>query len=138
VLDRLRPQLRVFTHPSGRELFDLPRAPRPAPDTPAPPRFLPEFDNLLLAHADRSHVIDLDRRQAIATANGLKPTLLIDGFVEATWRLQRAKGRATLAIQPLADIDTSNQEAVTTEGEALLRFLAPEATDVDIRFLPRS
>jgi hypothetical protein len=138
VLDRLRPQLRTFRHPTGRELFDLPRAPRPDPDTPAPPRFLPEFDNLLLSHADRTHVIDLEHRQIIATSNGLKPTLLVDGFVAATWRLEAKRDRATIAVQPFVEIRKADQRAVGDEAERLLDLLAPDATDRDVRFLPRA
>jgi hypothetical protein len=135
VLDRLRPRLRTFRHPSGRELFDLPRAPRPDPETPAPPRFLPEFDNLLLSHADRSHVIDLEHKQIYATSNGLKPTLLVDGFVAATWKIETQRSRSTLTIQPVAKITRSNRSTIATEGEALVPFMVDDATDVDIRFL---
>jgi hypothetical protein len=137
VLERLRPQLRTFRHPSGRELFDLPRAPRPNPDTPAPPRFLPEFDNVLLSHADRAHVIDLEHRQIIATSNGLKPTLLVDGFVAATWKLETKGDRATIVVQPFVQIPKAEQREVGVEAEKLIGFLAPQATDRDVRFLPR-
>src|SRR4029077_16693460 len=84
VIERLRPQLQTFRDESGRELFDLPDAPRPDPDTPAPPRFLPEYDNALLSHDDRSRVI-ADAAYGLIT--GWVGTFLIDGFVNGQWRI---------------------------------------------------
>ena len=71
----LRPQLKVFQNEKGQELFDLPRAPRPSANTPAPVRFIPEFDNLILAHADRTRIVADEHRPALITKNLLVPPL---------------------------------------------------------------
>src|SRR4029079_11900980 len=84
VLERLRHRLRTFRDERGRELFDLPDAPRPDPDTPAPSRFLPEYDNMLLSHADRSRFLLGDERAPVSTARIVHGTVLHDGFVIAT------------------------------------------------------
>src|SRR5205085_2411846 len=90
VLDRLRRRLRTFRDERGRELFDLPDAPRPDPATPAPPRFLPEYDNLLLSHADRSRFIaDGWRAQAPDPARPVHGSVLDEGLLCATWRIER-------------------------------------------------
>src|SRR5262249_62376643 len=82
VVGRLRPGLRTFRDGRGKELFDLPDAPRPAPGTPAPVRLVAEFDNLVLSHADRARVIRPDHRQRLNTRNDIFPgTVLINGFV---------------------------------------------------------
>ncbi|MFF5078716.1 winged helix DNA-binding domain-containing protein [Actinoplanes sp. NPDC000266] len=127
VADRLRPQLVTFEDAEGRELFDLPGAPRPDPETPAPPRFLYDFDNLLLSHADRSRVVDVDY-----TAQGFgydvpeQPrSLLVDGFVAATWRPEIGKERAVLTIRPFRVLSSAERSEIENEGAALLDFLAP-------------
>lgn len=130
--DRLGDRLRAFRDEQGRELLDLAGAPRPDPETPAPPRFLPEWDNLLLSHADRSRVISEADRARVFTVNGIiRPTLLLDGFVRGMWSLERGKGTATLVVEPFAKLSRSDRTAVSDEGARLLAFAAPgEAHDV--------
>ncbi|WP_338177692.1 winged helix DNA-binding domain-containing protein [Jatrophihabitans sp.] len=133
VLDRLRPQLTVLRDERGRELFDVPQAPRPPASTPAPPRFLPDFDNVLLSHADRSHVFPNAHRAAIQTANGTVPgTLLVDGSVAAAWRVERSGTAAVLRIRQLADIPRSEHDAIRDEGLGLLSLLASDAGSRDV------
>jgi hypothetical protein len=132
VIDGLRPRLRVFHDEHGIEVFDLPDAPRPDPGTPAPPRFLPEYDNLLRSHADRTRVLPDGHRGRLATPNDSpRPTFLVDGFVHGTWKLTRGGGTATLTIEPFAPLPDPG--AVTAEAARLLEFAAPgDAQDVRI------
>jgi hypothetical protein len=132
VMDRLRPRLRAFADEQGRELFDLPDAPRPDPETPAPPRFLPEYDSLLLSHADRSRVIaEEDRRRVFG-----KGALLVDGYVRGAWRIARDNRSATLAIEPFAALAEGDAHAVSEEAERLLGFVAKEARIRHVEMLP--
>jgi hypothetical protein len=126
VIERLRPRLRAFRDEHGNELFDLPDAPRPDPDTPAPPRFLPEYDNLLRSHADRTHVLPTAHRDRLATPNDSpRPTFLINGFVHGTWKITRSRGAATLTIDPFEPLPEDASTALTAEGTRLLEFTAP-------------
>jgi hypothetical protein len=128
VFERLRPKLRVFRGPDGRELYDLPRAPRPAEDTPAPVRFLPDWDNVLLSHADRTRVIDDPHRKLISTGNlGLLSTFTIDGRVAGRWRIARARRTATLTLDPFAKLAPAARKALEAEGLALVSFVEPDA-----------
>ena len=135
VTDSLRPRLRTFRDEHGKELFDLPDAPRPDADTPAPPRFLPEFDNLILSHADRSRMIADDYRKAIASKNGMVPaTVLVDGFVRGTWKTERTRGKATLAIDQFEPLAKKDRDALVEEGERLIRFTGNDAEAFEVRF----
>jgi hypothetical protein len=136
VIERLRPRLRAFRDERGRELLDLPGAPRPDPDTPAPPRFLPEYDNVLLSHADRTRIAtDEDRRRLTATTGPMASAVLLDGFVRASWRIEREGTKATLLIRPFGRLARADRRAVAEEGSKVLEFLAAAATRRDVRFL---
>src|SRR5579885_762315 len=134
VVERLRPQLLTFRDEQGRELFDLPDAPRPAPETPAPPRFLPEYDNALLSHADRTRIMDAGRRVPLPPGNGaVCGTVLVDGFFRATWRITRRHGDATLRVEPFAPLPAREHDAVVEEGLRLLSFAADDAGTHDVQ-----
>jgi hypothetical protein len=135
VLERLRPKLRTYRDERGRELFDLPDAPLPDPETPAPLRFLPEYDNIGLSHADRTRVIpDELRFLTFPGSGGIPGSVLVDGFLRATWRLKRDGGRATLTVTPLGRrLAASDRHEATDEGAALLAFLVPDAEATEIR-----
>jgi hypothetical protein len=132
VIDRLRPDLRGFRGEDGRELFDLPDAPRPDPDTPAPVRFLPQFDNLTLSSADRTHVTG-DAAQRWPSDGLHWSALLVDGFVAGVWRMTRARRAATLVVQPLERLSSQCEAAVADEGARLLSFLTPDAETREVR-----
>ena len=132
--EALRPKLRVFRDEKGRELFDLPKAPRPPADRPAPVRFLPEFDNLLLAHADRTRVISDADRPKVVTANlRVLATFLVDGVVAGTWRIERRKAAATLMLDPFRPLSRKDRADLTTEGTALARFVEGDAESFAVR-----
>jgi hypothetical protein len=136
VFDRLRPQLRVFGDEEGRELFDLPEAARPDPDTPAPVRLLGEFDNLTLSHARRGRVIADEHRRRIAARNGMVPGMvLLDGFVQGTWKVVRKRRSAALHVEAFGRLSRTERTAVSAEGAALLGFVAPDAEAVDVVFV---
>jgi len=127
VLERLK--LIQVKSEGGQTLYDIPDAPRPDADTPAPVRLVAPFDNILLSHADRSRVIsDEHRKRLFSGKNGVFPgTVLVDGFVAGTWELV-GKGEATsMRVQPYIDLDGIDD--VIAEGNRLLElaFGATEA-----------
>ncbi|GGS27998.1 winged helix DNA-binding domain-containing protein [Actinokineospora fastidiosa] len=131
VFDRL--PLRTV-HTDGRTLHDLPDAPRPPADTPAPARYLTDFDNLLLSHADRTRVISDEHRRTVITKNGIvHPTILIDGHVAGTWRITRTRTAATLTVTPFTPLRPADRDDLTREGHALLTATDPDRThDVQV------
>ncbi|MEU8125267.1 winged helix DNA-binding domain-containing protein [Spirillospora sp. NPDC049024] len=129
-LERLRPSLLTFTDDKGRELFDLPDAPRPGEDVPAPARFLPEFDSLVLAHADRRRVIADDHRPMLTTKNlRVRAVFLWDGFARGIWETEYKRKVATLRMRPFEALPQAAVDGLRTEGEALLRFMEPDAKE---------
>jgi hypothetical protein len=127
--ERLRPRLLTFRDANGVELFDLPDAPRPDEDTPAPPRFLPEFDNLLLSHGDRTRVVPPEYWGRSWVGNLVHRTFLVDGFLAGVWKLERD----ALVIEPFGSLTRAQRAELTAEGERMLGVLYP-ATPHDIRF----
>ncbi|MET8575831.1 winged helix DNA-binding domain-containing protein [Streptomyces sp. NPDC005012] len=133
VVEELRPGLREFRGEDGEELFDLPDAPLPAEDLPAPVRFLALLDDVVLAHADRSRLMTAERRRHLV----VEPALLVDGFVRGLWSLAREPdGRAELTVRLFSPLSRREREETAEEGAALLRFAAPEADRHAIRFTP--
>jgi hypothetical protein len=135
VFDDLRGELRTFRNEAGQQLFDVLDAPLPDEGTPAPARFLPVFDNTLLAHKDRSRVVPGEFRQLVSIMpSGLTGTLLLDGFVAAGWKLERQRGAATLAIEEFRPLTRKERRALEPEADALMRFAEPDADTRAIRF----
>jgi hypothetical protein len=109
----------------GGGLLDLPDAPRPPADTPAPVRFLPDFDNLLLAYADRRRVIADEHRPLVATKNlRIKATFLVDGRVAGTWSVKGSR----VELQPFGRLGKAVREEVEAEGERLGAFFKAAAS----------
>jgi hypothetical protein len=135
VLERMRPRLRAFRDERGRELFDVLDGLLPDLDTPVPVRFLPEFDNILLSHSDRSRIIPEQHRKRVA-ARFDQPMLLVDGIVAATWKIAVLRGTATLRVALLEPVPKELLPAVEDEGARLLAFVAPNAAAHEIRFVP--
>jgi Winged helix DNA-binding domain len=138
VFERLRPRLVTFRDEAGRELFDLPDAPRPDPAVPAPVRFLGEFDNVLLGHADRSRIIPEDFPWSEVLAPGrFVNNLLVDGMLRGTWWVERDGGRrATLAIRPFGALSRPERDELAAEAERTVEFAAGEAEVRDVRLEP--
>ncbi len=128
---RLSDRLRKLTADDGRELLDVEDGTLPDPDVPASPRFLPEFDNVLIGYADRTRIIPPEHFDRVTKSLG-KPVLLVDGTTAAFWRVERKKDTAALAIEPFVKIGKRDRAAIELEGIELLCFVAPEA-DHDVR-----
>jgi Winged helix DNA-binding domain len=137
VFERLRPQLRVDRNEAGREVFDLPDAPRADPETPAPPRFLPEYDNVALGHADRTRLVSDDDRTRLMAEAGMRSvrTFLLDGRGAGTWAIERSGDTARMSIVPWARMPRVDRVALEVEGQALLAWWFPDADRLDVEIL---
>lgn len=136
VVDTMQGSLLRLRDESGQQLFDMPDAPRPDAETPAPPRFLYDYDNLLLSYADRTRVITEThgqwgyRRQRV-----IPQILLVDGFTAGDWTIERSRGSATLTVHPYERaFGVQDVEEITAEGQSLLAFTDPDADTREVTF----
>ena len=131
VFERLRPKLKTFRDESGAELFDLPRAPRPDAQLEVPVRMIPDYDNILLAHADRSRIMSPGKHLGMFSSNGvMQGAVLLDGFVRAMW-VPRGN---TLEVTPFArNMTKPERSSIADEAMRLMEFLAPGERH-DLRF----
>jgi hypothetical protein len=127
VFEGLRPRCRVVRDEDGRELFDVPRAPLPDADTPAPVRFLPEYDDVVIGHEDRTRIVPEGIPRWTEVGWG---SVLVDGMGAARWRLVRTKAEATLRIEPFRRLTRAERAETRSEGANLAAFLA---ADLDVR-----
>jgi Winged helix DNA-binding domain len=122
LFEQMRDELRVFRDEAGRELFDIPGGELPPADTEVPVRFLPEFDNTLLGHRDRTRVIANEHRPLVyLTAGRMVGTVLLDGFAAAAWRVKDGE----VAIEPFRKLTKAEKAAIAPEAEALRAWLKP-------------
>ena len=128
VVDRLRPRLRTDRAEDGRELLDLPDAPLAEPDVPAPVRLLPQYDNVLLGHADRGRIVPVGATALFDEQFHWSPAL-VDGMLRASWRLDRKAGVLHVRAPGLSGVERT---AVAEEGLALLGLLAPAGPEPDV------
>lgn len=135
LVDRLRPRLRTFRDDRGRELFDILDGPIPDPGTPAPPRFLPVYDNVLLGHADRRRIVSDEDRKAYVGGEMGYAVFLVDGFAAGSWSVERSGRTAVLRIRPLRRLARQSRAAIEDEGLELLALLARDASDRMVRFV---
>lgn len=134
-IEEIKPELRVYRDEEGRELLDLPDAPLPHPDTPAPIRFVPDYDNLVLSHADRRRVIsDEHRPRVFLSAGRVRATFLVDGFVAGAWKIEKSRRQAELQIEPFKPLPQDVRDSLRTEGETLLRFVGGHTGELRVRF----
>ncbi|KKB85251.1 hypothetical protein VW29_06770 [Devosia limi DSM 17137] len=135
ILESLRPQLATFTAEDGRTLYDLPDAARPDADTPAPVRFLPEYDNVLLGYANRLRIQPPEAKRLMPMVNGYPPTFTHDGFIAGKWSLARRKDNVRLTIIQFKRLRQRALAEVEQEGRAMAHFLTEGKAVIDAEFV---
>jgi hypothetical protein len=134
-VDALKGELVAYKDEQGVELLDLPNMPIPDADTPAPVRFLPEFDNLLLSHSNRTRIVaDAYRKEVYLPGLRVAATFTVDGFVRGAWKVERKKKDAALVITPFDAIPDADCAALSEEAERLIRFIEPDVASYAVRF----
>jgi hypothetical protein len=124
-IEALKPELRTYRDEQGNELLDLPVMPLPPPDTPAPARFLPEYDNLVLSHDDRTRFVPEEHRKKVFLSAGrVRATFLLDWAVRGTWKIEKSRGATSLVVEPFDPLAEPERDALVEEGERLVRFAA--------------
>ena len=126
--------LRAYQGEGGRVLYDLPDAALTDPSAAVPARFVADFDNLVLSHADRTRILADEHRPRVMTVNGIiRGTILVDGFVGGTWRFERGGDTAAVVVTPFAPLCAADRAALTEDGTRLLAASDPAAATHDVR-----
>lgn len=131
--DRLRPRLVVVGGTARAPLYDLPDAPRPDGDVPAPIRFLPEWDSVVVTRADERVVARAHRPRVFLPGLRVAALVLVDGCAVASWNVTRTRKVATLTIEPFSTMPTRVASEMKAEGESLLAFMEPDAATYEIQ-----
>jgi DNA glycosylase AlkZ-like len=128
-------KLRSFEDEEGKELLDLPRGLLPAAKTPAPPRFIPVWDSILLAHARRAEILPEEYRPLVFSTKTPQSvnTFLVDGRVAGTWTVKATRKKAELLIEPFEKLFAKAAKELLAEGERLVRFHEPDAENHTVR-----
>jgi hypothetical protein len=133
--EKLRGELRTYRDEGRRELFDLPDKSLPDGELPASVRFLPEYDNLLLSHNNRTRVIaDGHRSRVYLPGLRVAATVLVDGFLRGSWKIERSRNVATLVVEPFESLTRRDRADLTEEGEKLVRFVEADSRSFEVRF----
>src|SRR5262245_38392183 len=133
--EKLKPELQTYRGEGRLEFFDLPGAQLPVDDIPAPVRFLPEYDNPLLSHSNRTRVIaDEYRSKVYLPGLRVAATILVDGFVRGAWKIEKTKTAPALVIEPFDKLTKRDRSALIEEGERLVRFAESKAKSFEVRF----
>lgn len=128
--------LSIYKNEDDKDLFDLAEMPILAENTPAPIRFIPEYDNVLIGHADRRRILaDEDYKKVFLSAARVSSTILVDGFVAGTWKTESKKKTAKLLISPFKPLASEAKAALIEEGKKLLAFIEAEANEYSVEFL---
>jgi len=134
-IEKIKPQLRLFVDENGVALYDLPDMPQTDVDAPLPVKFIPEYDNVLIGHADRTRILPEEHRKKVFLSAGrVSSTILVDGFVAGVWKIEITKRTATLQITPFITLTDNQREALISEGELLIRFVADTAEQMSVEF----
>ena len=131
--DRLRPQLVVVGGTARAPLYDLPDAPRPDGDVPAPIRFLPEWDSVVVTRADERVVSRAHRPRVFLPGLRVAALVLVDGFAMASWNVTRTRKIATLTVESFSTLPKRLASELKAEGESLLTFVEPDAVTYEIQ-----
>jgi hypothetical protein len=135
MLKGIKDQFTVYKDEKGTELFDLPDLQIPEGDTPAPIRFMPEYDNLVIGHDSRVRVLaDEHYKRVFLSAARVRSMILVDGFVAGAWKIDKTKGQIVLSIEPFVMLDNSTQETLEVEGQRLMKFVEPNGKSYSVIF----
>jgi hypothetical protein len=133
VFAKLSGALHVEKGPAGRTWYDLPEAPRPEPDTPAPVRFLPEWDSVVVTRADERVVLRADRPKVFLPGLRVAALVLVDGFAAGAWKVSATAKKATMTIETFSRWPAATRREVEAEAQALLRFVEPQTAAYEVK-----